>query len=1103
MPNKALRNVAIIAHVDHGKTTLVDQLLYQSGMFRNEDLDKLAGGQHGLIMDSNPLERERGITILSKNCAVHYVDPDGLEFKINVIDTPGHADFGGEVERVLKMADGVLLLVDAFEGPMPQTRFVLGKALEHGLRPIVIVNKADRPDARPDDVVDEVFDLLVQLEADDETMDFPLIYASAKEGWARERLDSDNTDMRPIFETIIRSVPYPLDDREAPPQMLVTSLDYSDYVGRIAIGRIFAGSLTDGQPVTVIDTEGRHTQQKILQIHQFQGLGKKHTASVDAGDICAISGLDPVDIGNTIACADQPSQLPVIAVDEPTMHTTFRINDGPYAGRDGSSVTSRQIAERLDKELQHNVALRVEQGNTPEEFKVSGRGLMHLGILLENMRREGFELCVGKPNVIIRMIDNLRNEPIELLVIDCPVDCQNSVMSLLGERRTEMLKMNIKGGASDFVHMDKKEGEKRKTVSYLKTRLALVLILVSLGYHAESVALANDDSVENSSPFSDNGESDKSLSEETQENHVSLAHIHLTGLLTETPTLDTLGLNGEKITSLKELVARFDQARTDDQITGVIVTTDRFALGAGQGEEIYRALGSLHRSGKSVYVHVDRLDTLSYALFSSATHLSIVPTADVWLTGFYSESIYLKGLLDKLGVQADILHMGDYKAAGEIFTRTQPSQEAEKNMQWLFDGLYGNVVDRISESRGLSLEQTRRIIDGGPYNDSEALTLKLVDSVQYRDAFLSEVKSTYDDKVIVKNHYGDDGALQVDMSNPFAFFSLFSSMMAGSAKTYKDSVAVVYVEGMILPGFGRPSLFGSDQNAYSGDIRKALEKAREDPSVKAVVLRVDSPGGSALASEIILHACEKVKENKPLIVSMGNLAASGGYYVACRADHIWADPSTLTASIGVVGGKLVTTGMWDKLGVNWVPYKRGKNADLLNSSSMFDEQQKAKMTKWMEEVYGVFKSHVVAGRGAKLTKGIDELAGGRVYTGQQALDLGLVDDLGGLTDAIAHAATQADLTEYEVRVIPEPVDFMTLLMEDLMGSSGRESPTDVTLFRKPVTLAPPLTKGGEFFHLLRRFEPHRARSFFQTMKRIELMRSEKVLLVMPTSWIIK
>lgn len=651
--------------------------------------------------------------------------------------------------------------------------------------------------------------------------------------------------------------------------------------------------------------------------------------------------------------------------------------------------------------------------------------------------------------------------------------------------------------------MDKKEPEKKKAVNYLKTRFAIILILVSLGYSAESVAFTDDDQVDGNSLFLNHEEPDESLTEEVKENHVSLAHIHLTGLLTETPTMDTFGLNGDKITSLKELVTRFDQARTDEQIAGVIVTTDHFALGAGQGEEIYRALGNLHSSGKSVYVHVDRLDTLSYALFSSATHLSVVPTADVWLTGFYSESIYLKGLLDMLGIQADILHMGDYKAAGETFTRTEPSPEAVKNMQWLFDGFYGNLVDRISESRRFNPEQTRQLIDGGPYNDTEALTLKLVDSVQYRDTFITEIKSTYDEKVLIKNHYGDSGGLQVDMSNPFAFFSLFSSMMSDSAKSYKDSVAIIYVEGMILPGFGRPSLFGSDQNAYSGDIRKALEKAQEDPSVKAVVLRVDSPGGSALASEIILHACEKVKEKKPLIVSMGNLAASGGYYVACKADHIWANPSTLTASIGVVGGKLVTTGMWEKLGVNWIPYKRGENADLLNSSSLFDEKQKAKMTKRMEDVYAVFKSHVIAGRGTELTKRIDELAGGRVYTGLQALGLGLVDAIGGLTDAIAHAATQADLTEYEVQVIPEPVDFMTLLMKDLMGTSRRESPTDVSIFRKAIALPVPLAKGGELFQLLQSFEPNRSRSFLQTLRRIELMRSESVLLVMPSAWMIK
>jgi GTP-binding protein len=449
-----IRNVAIIAHVDHGKTTLVDRLLYQSGMFRTEELDKLAGGEHGLIMDSNPLERERGITILSKNCAIYYTDSVGSEYKINIIDTPGHADFGGEVERVLKMADGVLLLVDAFEGPMPQTRFVLTKALEHKLRLIVVVNKVDRENSRPDDVVNEVFDLLVQLEANNDALDFPLIYASAKEGWATTNLKTKTDNMKVIFDAIINKIPAPRADDQAPLQMLVTSQEYSDYVGRIAIGRVFAGQISEGQRLTVIDSDGLHTQQKVMQIHQFYGLGRMRTSSVQAGDICAISGLDPVEIGDTIACADNPSRLAVIPIDEPTMSMTFRINDGPFAGKDGKYLTGRQIGERLEKELQHNVALRVEPGKTPEEFNVSGRGLMHLGILLENMRREGFEICVGKPNVILRVIEGRRHEPIELLAVDCPLDCQNAVMSLLGDRRSEIIKIDNKSGANDFIHME-------------------------------------------------------------------------------------------------------------------------------------------------------------------------------------------------------------------------------------------------------------------------------------------------------------------------------------------------------------------------------------------------------------------------------------------------------------------------------------------------------------------------------------------------------------------------------------------------------------------------------------------------------------------------
>ncbi|AQT68922.1 Tyrosine phosphorylated protein A [Anaerohalosphaera lusitana] len=454
MSIQKLRNVAIIAHVDHGKTSLVDQLLYQSGMFRDSELDKLAGGQHGLVMDSNPLERERGITILSKNCAIDYTDTDSNEYKINIVDTPGHADFGGEVERVLKMADGVLLVVDAFEGPMPQTRFVVQKALQHDLQPILIVNKADRPDARPDDVVNEVFDLLVSLDAHDDALDFPIIFASAKEGWARTDMHDGNDNMKPVYDCIINNVPHPKAQDDAPLQMLVTTLDYSEYVGKIAIGKVFAGRINRGQALTVIDKEGVHTRQKVVQLYQFHGLGKKTCDFAEAGDICAVAGLDPVDIGNTIACPDEPSALPIISVDEPTMNMTFRVNDGPFAGKEGKYVTSRQIKERLDKELQTNVALRVEPGQTGEEFMVSGRGLMHLGILLENMRREGYEICVGKPNVIFREREGIKQEPLELLTIDCPMDCQNSVMSLLGDRRSEMLNMESKSGASDFVHME-------------------------------------------------------------------------------------------------------------------------------------------------------------------------------------------------------------------------------------------------------------------------------------------------------------------------------------------------------------------------------------------------------------------------------------------------------------------------------------------------------------------------------------------------------------------------------------------------------------------------------------------------------------------------
>jgi GTP-binding protein len=449
-----IRNVAIIAHVDHGKTTLVDRLLYQSGMFRREELDKLAGGVLGLIMDSDPIERERGVTIFSKNCALRYRTEGGDDYRINVIDTPGHADFGGEVERVLRMADGALLLVDAFDGPMPQTRFVLSKALECGLRPIVVVNKVDRPDARPHEVAHEVLELLISLGADDASLDFPVVYASALEGHASREPEDLGGDLRPILDAIIEHVPPPKADTGGPLQMLVTTIDYSDYVGRIAIGRVFAGTLEVNTDVLVAGRGGGDSLQRASELYVFEGLGRERVTSVPAGEICAVVGLDPVDIGDTLTSPDRPAPLPPITVDEPTLDMVFRVNDGPFAGREGSHVTTREIGARLERELQSNLALRVAPGEKTDEFHVSGRGLMHLGILLENLRREGFELCAGRPKVIFKEVNGKVHEPIERLVVDCPVRCQSAVMGLVGQRRGELVGMDQRHGAEGVSHME-------------------------------------------------------------------------------------------------------------------------------------------------------------------------------------------------------------------------------------------------------------------------------------------------------------------------------------------------------------------------------------------------------------------------------------------------------------------------------------------------------------------------------------------------------------------------------------------------------------------------------------------------------------------------
>jgi GTP-binding protein len=425
-----LRNIAIIAHVDHGKTTLVDCLLQQSGT-----LDRRTEGAER-VMDSNDQERERGITILAKNTAIKWND-----YRINIVDTPGHADFGGEVERVLSMVDSVLLLVDAVDGPMPQTRFVTSKAFEQGLNPIVVVNKIDRPGARPDWVVDQVFDLFDRLGASEEQLDFPIIYASAIEGIAGEDHEAMAADMQPLFETIVEQVPAPQVASDGPLQMQISALDYSSYVGVIGVGRISRGVLQPNTAVTVVDREGNTRNGKVLQVMGYLGLERVEVERAEAGDIVCITGIDGLNISDTLCDPANVEALPALSVDEPTVSMTFQVHDSPFAGKEGKFVTSRNIKERLDRELIHNVALRVEPGDSPDKFKVSGRGELHLSVLIESMRREGFELGVSRPEVIQREIDGEMQEPYEQLVIDCEEEHQGSLMEELGLRRAELENM--------------------------------------------------------------------------------------------------------------------------------------------------------------------------------------------------------------------------------------------------------------------------------------------------------------------------------------------------------------------------------------------------------------------------------------------------------------------------------------------------------------------------------------------------------------------------------------------------------------------------------------------------------------------------------------
>ncbi|APF17622.1 GTP-binding protein TypA [Caldithrix abyssi DSM 13497] len=440
MNTDQIRNIAIIAHVDHGKTTLVDQLLRQNHIFReNQKVQER-------FLDSNDLERERGITILSKNISLRYKD-----VKINIIDTPGHADFSGEVERVLRMADGVLLLVDAFEGTMPQTRFVLQKALNLHLQPIVVINKMDRPNARPAEVLDEIYDLFIDLDVHEDLLDFPVVYASAKQGWSSLDQSQPGADMQPLMETIIGKIPPPLANSGST-QMQIAAIDYSSYTGRIGIGRVFRGSVRVGDSFKLVRRNGSAEDIQIKQLFTFEGLERLPADEVVTGDICAIVGIEDINIGDTIADREHPEPLPIIAIDEPTISMTFTINTSPFFGREGKYVTSRQLHDRLMRETESDVALRVKVGSSPDVFKVSGRGILHLSILMENMRREGYEFAVGQPRVIFKEIDGKKAEPVEELVIDVPAEWMGKVIEIVGQRKATMVKMEEKGNLRKLVY---------------------------------------------------------------------------------------------------------------------------------------------------------------------------------------------------------------------------------------------------------------------------------------------------------------------------------------------------------------------------------------------------------------------------------------------------------------------------------------------------------------------------------------------------------------------------------------------------------------------------------------------------------------------------
>jgi protease-4 len=571
----------------------------------------------------------------------------------------------------------------------------------------------------------------------------------------------------------------------------------------------------------------------------------------------------------------------------------------------------------------------------------------------------------------------------------------------------------------------------------------------------------------------------------------TVAVFRLDGQLTEVPAGESFPMFGPPEMSLGELVARLAKAADDSSVKAVLILPGSASPGPAQTEELRAAMSLVRSHGKEVYVHAESLAMEDYVLACGASRISVVPTGPVVIPGLHGSSLHVRGLLDKIGVKPDFLTEGAYKSAAELFTREQPSPQADEMMNWLMDSLYASSKDLIAQGRRVEAAKVQGWLDSALFSAEQAKTAGLIDAVEHHQDFEAMLKERYGKDIVFDTHYGRKTQPELDFSSPFALFKVFGDLLRAPQKKAgpKPVVGIIHVNGPIMAGKGRPSPFETMQMAFSTEVVEALEKAAADDSVKAVVMRVDSPGGSATASEIILDATKRLKAKKPFVVSMGDVAGSGGYYVACAADTIFADATTLTASIGVLSGKLATTEMWKKIGITFKDYRRGQNAGMFSADDVFSESERARMRGFMDEIYAVFKNHVTDIRGNRLKKPIDELAGGRVFTGKQALELGLVDRLGTMSDAIAFVADQAKIKDYDVRVIPEPKNFLEQFMEQLSGDKDVASQVGAAAGEGPL-----LKLAAS---CIQNLDPRRAAAVVSVLRRLEILRKEGVVLTMP------